>query len=434
MVRRNELPPIEIRGEPVSAATQTAEVSRGDGNGGRWLLVAGLLLAALVAILVLERADRSEQAIRDQQDQVDQQADQQAGRTLPGPATAPGPDGSSSSPAPRLGTFERGALPTDLRGTLYGITDDDGLFELDLTTGLTREVTLEFGVAPWLVSQVVVLEEQVLIASRRQVYAVDRATLVNQRQIASGRWVVAPATGEWAALVPFGAGGGAVTVLDGEGQPRSGPALVLPSGVEVHGAVADQLVVDNGDSLQLLGLDGTPGATLGTGRFLASTNDVVARLSCVDLRCAAVVGPAGGVGSTRVDTVAPAGSWLFGPGAVFDPDGRRLALVAAGPDGALHVELHQLVGDPGGAQRSPVAPAAATPLPPLAWSADGSAVIHTSAAGLALWRPAPPGAAPGPGTPAQVAELTVHSPVLALTVSPLPPPPPPVSGPPPSFA
>ena len=110
----------------------------------------------------------------------------------------------------------RASLPRGLTGTLYALGDDATLTEVDLAGGRTRVATLTFAVEPWLVTQVVALERVVLVATRRQVYAVDRASLSTGTPVADNRWIVAPPGGAWAALVPFGNASGEVTVLDGK--------------------------------------------------------------------------------------------------------------------------------------------------------------------------------------------------------------------------
>ncbi len=414
MGRRGDQQEIELLNIPAPAV---------EGGNRRWMLVAGLVLAALAALLVLDRADRAEQA-RNANPSAEKAAS-------PGPSPTPGGSSGQSGQAPAVETFTEDGLPPQLSGTMYAVTEGDSLVELDLSSGRGRRAQLGFAAAPWLVSQVVALEDTLLISSRRQVYSVDRATLRAQQQLASDRWVVASPTGDWAALVPFGAGGGAVTLLNGAGLALAEQPLVLPSGVEVHGAVADGLVVDHGAGLQMLRLDGVAGAELGSGRFLAAGSDVVARMSCQSLKCLVVIGPPGGATRSEISGVLPAGPWLFGPGAVFDPPQRQLSAITSRADGQLQVQVYD-TSLPEPAERiGAVPPRPARGIPALAWSSDGSAMLYASEQGLVLW----PLGSSGAGRAPAGDTVTVPMPgdVLSITVTPDPPPPP-VGGPPPSFA
>lgn len=378
-----------------------------------------MVLASLVVVLVLDRSDRAEQA---------EQAATAADRAAPG-ATLAAENGPAAGELPPVEAFTQEDRPALLSGTMYALTDEDSLVELDLLSGKGRRARLGFDAAPWLVSQVVALEETVLISSRREVYAVDRATLQDQQLLAADRWVVSSPRRDWAALVPFGAGGGAVTVVDGAGVALAEQRLVLPSGVAVHGAVADALVIDNGSGLQLLGLDGVARGDLGAGRFLAAGAEMVARMRCQALSCVVATGAPGSSSVSEISGVVPAGPWLFGPVAAFDPRDRLLATIAATAVGALQVQVHDTAAP--GSWTGPVPPRSTGGLPAVAWSADGQAVVFASSQGVVLWRPALASARSSGGD-----SVTVPMPgaVLSLTVTPDPPPPPPIGGPPPSFA
>ncbi|MFN0028147.1 MAG: hypothetical protein ACKV2O_13350 [Acidimicrobiales bacterium] len=429
MAKRHDRGPQEpFHAEPVL-------VERGN---GRWLVAAGLVLAALVVALVLDRADRAQQA------EQAKQAEDLAAAVTGVSRTAPtiGPDTGRLGPGelPAVETFTVPGLPAQLSGTMYAVTDDDSLVELDLVNGNGRRASLGFQAAPWLVSQVVALDDTVLIASRRRVYAVDRATLQVQQELAADRWVAAPPRGDWAALVPFGAGGGAVTLVDGAGVPWPNQPVALPAGVAVHGAVADALIIDHGGGLQLLALDGVAGAELGPGRMLAAGAEVVATMNCRSMNCSVVTATVGGPARSEISGVLPAGPWLFGPGAVFDPSELLLATVAATTGGELQIRVLDTRSP--AVRTAPLPPRSAAALPTLAWSTEGSAVLFASADGVALWQP---GSSSGDGSSGDASSDgkspadTVHTmrmpgAVLSLTVTPKPPPPPPIGGPPPSFA
>ena len=385
---------------------------------GRWSIAVGLVVAAVLAVIVFDRADQ---------------------RQVADPVTPPTVD-TQPAPPPTPAPLTEGqvSLPPGLEGTLYALGEDETLVEVDLPTGRTRVATLDFDVAPWFVSQVVALQDVVLVVTRRQVFSIDRATLSEQHRVAEQRWVVAAASGQWAALVPFGAGAATVQLLDGAGVPLGQEALQLPSGVTVQGAVADGLVIDATGTLQVMGTDGRVGAVIGGGRFLASGADAVASMVCAGLDCTLRAGTLTQPGRVQLSGVEIAGSWMFGPGAVFDPTGQLLALISPLPGGGEAAVVLDLAANAGPAdsrmprpQQSPVVPRSPSALPALAFSADGSALIHTSANGVVLVQ-----LPRFPNGPAAVAELAFPGAILAVYVTPLPPPPPPPqpSGPPPSFA
>jgi hypothetical protein len=337
-------------------------------------------------------------------------------------------------------TEGRVAVPDGLTGTLYALGEDETLVEIDLATGRSRVADLTFEIAPWFVNQVVALPEVVLVANRRQVFVIDRATLSQQQRLADDRWVVAPPSGAWAALVPFGAAAGReeITILDGRGAPLPGLPAPLPSGASVQGAVEDGLVVDAAGTLQVLRLDGSDGPVLGVGRHLGSGGQAVARVACRGLACTTYAGTVAQPDAVALGPVEVAGRWLFGPAAVFDPSGDHLAVVAplAGADGVVRVYDTSAPAQPSGTgtAAAPIdGPAAVEPpgaLPALAFSADGSAVVHTRDNHLLVWRY---GATSASGPP--VDDLAFSGRFLAVNVTPQPPPPPPeTSGPPPSYA
>jgi hypothetical protein len=427
MGRRDDLPPIElvtpppgdrtgpppVRSQPSVFRTATGRSRRGDDGWWRWALALAVVIAVVAGVLVSDRRDRSE-------------PDPDVAATTIAPSTP--------TPTTTAGVREgRASIPRGLSGTLYALTADATLAEVDLAGGRTRLASLSFGVAPWLVTQVVALEQVVLIATRRQVYSVDRATLLEQTLVADGRWIVAPPGGAWAALVPFGGASGEVTVLDGTGAPAAGGTLRLPAGVSVQGAVGAGLVLDVAGTVQVWRLDGTAGPVIGTGRFVAAGDTAVARIRCSDLTCAVTTGTLARPDAVVVPGLAVTTAWYFGPSAAFDPTGTRLAALSVDEAGRPTVRLATV--DPA----TPVAIADATlppstpgPLPAPSFSADGSAVLYPSSGGIALWRPSAGGGRSGGRTD----ELRLgDGRTLALTVTPQPPPPPPQSsGPPPSFA
>jgi hypothetical protein len=354
-------------------------------------------------------------------------------RPDPEPA-APATTIEPSTPAVTAPEVREGrvSVPRGLSGTLYALAADATLAEVDLAEGRTRLATLSFSVQPWLVTQVVALEEVVLVATRRQVYSVDRATLLDQVLVADGRWIVAPPDGAWAALVPFGGAAGPVTVLDGSGTPMPGRDVRLPPGVSVQGAVGAGLVLDAAGTVQLWRLDGTPGPVIGTGRFVAGGETAVARIRCSDLTCSVTTGTTARPDAVVVQGLAVTTAWYFGPSAAFDPAGTRLAALSVDDAGRPVVRLATVdPATPVTITDAPLPPLAPGPLPAPAFSADGSAVLYPSAGGIALWRPAA-----GAGRGGRTDELRLgESRALALTVTRRPPPPPPQpSGPPPSFA
>jgi len=426
MGRRDDLPPIELltpppgdRPGPAPAGSRPTAPRpagkgprRGDDGWWRWALALAVVVAVVAGVLVSDRRDRRDPAA-----------------VVPATTIAP------SAPTPTTAAVREGraSVPRGLSGTLYALTADATLAEVDLAGGRTRLASLSFGVEPWLVTQVVALERVVLIATRRQVYAVDRATLLEQTLVADGRWVVAPPGGAWAALVPFGGASGEVTVLDGTGAPVAGRTLRLPAGVSVQGAIGAGLVLDVAGTVQIWRLDGTAGPVIGTGRFVAAGETAVARIRCSDLTCAVTAGTTARPDAVVVPGLAVTTAWYFGPSAAFDPTGTRLAALSVDEAGRPTVRLATV--DPA----SPVTIATATlppsapgPLPAPSFSADGSAVLYPSSGGIALWRPQ----AGGGRTGGRTDELRLgDGRTLALTVTPRPPPPPPQnSGPPPSFA
>lgn len=457
MARRKDLPEIQLVSPGGQAANGPAGPGALGGLGGaggpadpepkqrddegtdwwRWALALAAVVAVVIAVIVFDRRG-------------------------PQPAEALPPTTVAAKPvAPTMpGTVTEAQLPvpSGLAGTLYAVTDDDRLAEVDLATGRSRLAELSFEVQPWLVTQVVALEEVVLISTRRQVYAVDRATLSEHSRVADGRWVVAAPDGSWAALVPFGAATGEITFLDASGMPAVGEPLRLPSGVTVQGALDDGLVVDVVGSLQLLYPDGQSGPVIGTGKYLASGGaGAVARVVCSGLNCQVRAGTVAQPDAVVLDEVSLAGSWYFGAGAVFDPQGERLALLSSIEGAEPIVQALDLTAPaPRRWQDSPIAPRAPGALPALAFTADGSTLVHTSANGLVLWhveRGSDASSGPNPTTTATTAtaptspttpatpgalvadELRLSGGVLAVTVTPQPPPPPPQSaGPPPSYA
>lgn len=407
-------PPTMPTSMPAAAGAGGAAATVGRGRERetdwvRWSVALAAIVAAIVAVVVFDR------------------------RSVAEPPKAAPPTTLERAPARERPPLSESDLPVPagMAGTLYALAEDESLIEIDLASGHTRLAALQFDIAPWFVSQVVALDEIVLVGNRRQVFAVDRATMGDQQRIADDRWIVAPPSGRWAALVPFGAAAGEVVVLDGSGTPLGGPPIALPSGASVQGAVDDALVVDFAGTLQLVGLDGSPGAVLGQGRHLAAGGEAVARVACAAPGCTVRSGTVALPDAVDLGAVAVAGSWYFGPAGVFDATGSRLAVIAPG-DGADGVaRIYDATGRTGATPLD--SPSAVRPprgLPPLAFSADGATLVHAWDDQLVLWRFAGDGSvAPG------LERLTFDGEMLAVTVTEQPPPPPPeASGPPPSFA
>lgn len=388
-----------------------ARLHRGDRQTDwwRWALVLAIIIGAIVAVVSFDRRDAAEPP-----------------RSGP-PTTVAG----AADERPPLAESDL-PVPSGMAGTLYALGEDESLIEIDLASGHARLAVLQFDIVPWFSSAVVALDRVVLVANGRQVFAVDRATLTEQQRVADERWVVAPPSGAWAALVPFGAAGGEVVVLDGAGRPMAGPSLSLPDGAVVQGATDDGLVVDFAGTLQIVRPDGTPGAVLGTGRYVASGATAVARVSCPLGLCSVLAGTVAQPDGVDLGPVDVIGTWSFANAGVFDATGTHLAVVAAagGADGVARV-----FDVSGRAAAAPVdGPSAVRPPsgpPPLAFSADGATLVHGFDNQLVLWRFAGDGSTTGPG----LDRLTFDGTMLAVTVTEQPPPPPPdSSGPPPSFA
>lgn len=375
----------------------------------RWAIALGLVVAAIVAVVVFDR------------------------RSVAEPPSAAPPTTLERAPAQQRPPLSESDLPVPpgMAGTLYALGEDESLIEIDLGSGHARLAALQFDIAPWFVSQVVALEEVVLVGNRRQVFAVDRASMADQQRIADERWIVAPPSGRWAALVPFGAAAGEVVVLNGAGLPLDGAPISLPSGASVQGAVDDALVVDFAGTLQLVRLDGSPGPVLGQGRHLAAGATAVARVGCAAPGCTVLSGTVAQPDAVDLGPVDVAGAWYFGNAGVFDATGSHLAVIAPGEGAEGVARIFDATGRTGTeAIDSPSAVHAPRGLPPLAFSADGATLVHAWDNQLVLWRFAGDGSvAPG------LDRLTFDSELLAVTVTEQPPPPPPdASGPPPSFA
>lgn len=400
------------------ARSERPERSAGGNGRWRWVLPLVVLVAVLAALIV-------------------------ADRTPPEPAQllAPSTLGPTDGGAP-LGaavTETQLPIPSGMTGTLYVLGKDATLTEIDLPSGRTRSARLTFRVEPAAVNQVVALRDVVLIGTRRQVFTVDRATLAEQNRLADERWIVGSPDGTWAALVPFGAAAGDIIMLDGAAVADRQRSVRLPAGVTAVGAVSAGLVLDSAGTLHLRPRDGTPGPTLGTGRYVASGTTAVARLVCLQLSCRLHTGTTAQPDQVVLDGIDPAGSWELGPGGVFAPQGETLAMIAeaaAGSPGTAAARVVGLGATPPVWRNSPVAAGEPATPPALAFTADGATLVHTSPQGLVFWpvgsSPSAPGSAGG-GSRAD--ELPFPSPVLALGVTAQPPPPPPPqSGPPPSFA
>jgi hypothetical protein len=172
---------------------------------------------------------------------------------------------------------------------------------------------------------------------------------------------------------------------------------------------------------------------LGTGRHLGSGGQAVARVTCEALACTTRAGTVAQPDAVNLGSVEVAGEWLFGPAAVFDHAGGHLALVAplGGVDGV--VRIYDTSGATAAGAEPIDGPAAVEPpglLPALAFSADGSVLVHTRDNHLLLWRYGSAGA-----TGEAVEDLMFTGRFLSVNVTPQPPPPPPeTSGPPPSYA
>ncbi|MGE0730994.1 MAG: hypothetical protein AB7O92_22510 [Acidimicrobiia bacterium] len=400
------------RAVPVGGTADRRGRRRSSGNETdwwRWTLALALVIAAIAAVIAFDRdvAEPPRSA----------------------PPTTVAPAAAQQRPPVSEGTLP---VPPGMSGILYALGEDESLIELDLASGRTRLAALQFDVAPWFVSQVVALRDIVLVGNRREVFSVDRATMTDQQRVAQDRWIVAPPSGAWAALVPFGAATGDIVILDGAGQVVEGPRSVLPSGASVQGATDDGLVVDFAGSLQLLRPDGAPGPELGDGRYLASGGAAVARVTCALQLCSVLSGTVAEPDAVDLGPQDVLGTWTFGNAGVFDSSGSRLAVVAPGPaaDGVARIFDLRSSGavvpvDSPSALRPPSGP------PPLAFSADGDTLVHGFDNQLVLWRFAGDADSGGPA----VDRLTFDGTVLAVTVTEQPPPPPPdAAGPPPSFA
>jgi hypothetical protein len=395
---------------PEAASATSAVVVRGRRPSYRlrWTAAGAALLAAIVVLGFLDR--RGPDA-----------ADDTSPPTFTATTTAP-----PAKPVAR--SFD---VPAGLTGSLFVLAEDESLTEIDLASGNSRVALLDFPVERWFVNQVAPLQDVVLVGTRRDLYAIDRATLTAQDHIATDVWVAAAPDGSWAALVPYGAGVGEVRLIDGRGQPTGAGAIRLPAGAVVAGATDSHLVIDAAGTVSLLDRQGMPGpAVSAIGRPVAVGSGAVARMVCpAPTTCQLHAGPTDLPDTYRVDGPTLAGPWWFGPAAVMAGDGRRLAYVGRGPsdDGEPRVQLMDLGS--GATADSPGSLGVPGPVPPLAFTPEGSAVAHLSLRGVTMWRPGPIG---GVGT---AAELPFDADALALGISSVPPPPPqPASAPPPSYA
>lgn len=379
----------------------------------RWIMALAALLAAIVALGVMDRRGPP---------QLDSTT---AGTTLP--ARIPSPGQPAAKPLAR--TFD---LPEGLSGSLFVVGDDEVLTEIDLGSGNSRVAELNFEVERWYVNQVVPLRDIVLVATRRDVYAIDRATLKVQRHVAEGTWVSAAPDGSWAALVPYGSGGGDVRFIDGAGARIPGPDFHLPAGVDIIGLSGEQLVLDVAGVVGVVDRQNRPGPLSAPGRPLALSDGGIARLVCAaPTTCELRVGTLGAPDAVRSVSPNLAGPWAFGPGAVLSSDGGRLAYLGSGPTGVGLPRVEVLDLRAGTVMDSPSPVGVHGPLPPVAFSPEGKAIVHISEGGVALWQPD----ADTNGNGVETTELSFDADVVAVGVSPSPPPPPePAGGPPPSYA
>ncbi len=387
-------------------------------GGWQWAVAFAVLFAVVAALLMADRRS--------------------AGTAQLHTPTTIGPRDSSTATDPVV-TETQLSLPSGIAGTLYLLAEDATLTEIDLPTGRSRSTRLTFRVEPGASTQVVALQNVVLIGTRRQVFSVDRATLSQQQRLAEERWILGAADGTWAALVPFGAAAAEITMLNGSGVADRGRTVRLPAGVTAVGTVSAGLIVDAAGTLYLRPRDGRPGPTLGTGRYVGSGATAMARLVCQPRSCALHLGTTAQPDQKILEGINPAGPWEFGPGAVFRPRGDVLAMVtdaSVETPGATRARVIRLDTTNPSLQSSPIATGEATGAAGLAFSADGATLIHTSARGVGFWPIGPADTATGAaGVPNAAQEVALPAAILALAVTAHPtPPPPPRAGPPPSFA
>ncbi len=375
----------------------------------RWYVGGAVLVALLVTLALIDRGAR---------------------RTTPDRATPTTAAATTTIPTAETEpqVTQRAVPPAaDTTGTLYVLAEDETLTEIDLATGQTREAPLSFPVETWFANQAVPLRTTVLVMTRRQVWAVDRATLLDQRRVGSDAWVAAAPDGSWAALVPFNGAGGGVVLLDGNGEQTA--TVTLPPGVEVVGVTDDVLVVNAAGTIRLLGRDGRPVATPAdlAGQPFAVGPGAVARIVCTDARtCELRSGPLAQPDAQRTDVPALGGRWVFGPAGIISSDDRLLAFSGVDRQGTSVARVLDLAN--GRLIDGPLPFGRSGAIPALAFTPD-TAVVQNTPSGVAIWRPAPDGAA------AMVATVDFEAEVLAVGTTIEPPPELPTpAGPPPSFA